>query len=61
MKTKNLFSAFLLFCLCACQYQKPQMIIIDSNVSAFIYQGEKRIGETPFAGKYPVRKLPAFL
>ena len=53
MKTKNLFSAFLLFCLCACQYQKPQMIIIDSNVSAFIYQGEKRIGETPFAGKIP--------
>ncbi|MGN1079592.1 MAG: hypothetical protein ACI4TE_05410 [Alphaproteobacteria bacterium] len=29
------------------------MVIIDSNVSAFIYQGDKRIGETPFAGKLP--------
>lgn len=53
MKFKCLFSAFLLFCLCACQSRKPQMVIIDSNVSAFIYQGDKRIGETPFAGKLP--------
>ncbi|MBQ8346924.1 MAG: hypothetical protein IJY17_04915 [Alphaproteobacteria bacterium] len=53
MKLKCLFSAFLLFCLCACQSREPQMVIIDSNVSAFIYQGDKRIGETPFAGKLP--------
>lgn len=53
MKIKCLFSAFLFFCLCSCQNQKPQMVIIDSNVSAFIYQGDKRIGETPFAGKLP--------
>lgn len=53
MKIKCLFSAFLLFCLCACQSREPQMVIIDSNVSAFIYQGDKRIGETPFAGKLP--------
>lgn len=53
MKMKCFFPAFLCFCLCACQNQKPQMVIIDSNVSAFIYQGDKRIGETPFAGKLP--------
>ena len=53
MKIKYLFSAVLFFCLSACQYQKPQIVIIDSNVSAFVYQGERRIGETPFAGKIP--------
>lgn len=44
------FFVFLPVCL-----SKPEtaMVIIDSNVSAFIYQGDKRIGETPFAGKLP--------
>ena len=51
MKLKNLFFIFLLSSISACHYQEPQMIIIDSNVSAFVYQGEKRIGETPFAAK----------
>lgn len=32
---------------------KPQTVVIDSNVSAFVYLGDKRVGETPFAGKIP--------
>lgn len=53
MKIRALFSVLTLMCLSACSYQKPQMIIIDSNVSAMVYQGDKRIGETPFAAKIP--------
>ena len=53
MNVKHLFSALLLCCLVGCAYQKPQMVVVDSNVSAFLYQGEKRIGETPFAGEIP--------
>lgn len=53
MKIRTLFSVLTFLCLSACSYQKPQMIIIDSNVSALVYQGDKRIGETPFAGKIP--------
>lgn len=40
-----------IFGLCSCTYQEPQMLIIDSNITAFVYQGNTRLGSTPFAGK----------
>lgn len=51
MKLKFLLFIFLLSGLGACAFQEPQVVIIDSNVSAFVYQGDKRLGETPYVGK----------
>ena len=51
MKLKFLLFIFLLSGLGACAFQEPQVVIIDSNVSAFVYQGDKRLGQTPYVGK----------
>lgn len=51
MKLKFLFFISFIFGISACCYRDPQIVIIDSNVSAFVYQGEKRLGETPYIGK----------
>ncbi|MBO4520421.1 MAG: hypothetical protein J5787_04365 [Alphaproteobacteria bacterium] len=51
MKLKFLFVIFLFLGLEGCSYQEPQLVVIDSNVAAFVYQGEKRLGETPYIGK----------
>lgn len=45
---KKIFFAFILLALGGCMHQPPQVIVIDSNVSAFVYQNEKRLGETPY-------------
>ena len=51
MKLKFLFFILLLSGLGACSYQEPQIVVVDSNVAAFVYQGDKRLGETPYVGK----------
>ncbi len=51
MKRKFLLFISLLSGLGACAFQEPQVVIIDSNVSALVYQGDKRLGETPYVGK----------
>lgn len=46
---KKILFAFILLALNGCMHQPPQVIVIDSNVSAFVYKNEKRLGETPYA------------
>lgn len=52
---KRFFFFFSLFCLCGCSSlkmdTKPQTVFIDSNVTAWVYDGDKRLGETPFYGE----------
>ncbi|MBR1777723.1 MAG: hypothetical protein IJ752_03955 [Alphaproteobacteria bacterium] len=61
MKIKLLFFISLLLGLSACAYQDPQIVIIDSNVSAFVYQGDKRLGETPYIGKVERGKISSLI
>lgn len=53
MKRFCLFISLL--CLCGCSSLKmetdPQIVFIDSNVTAWVYDGNVRLGETPFFGK----------
>lgn len=50
-------TAFLLltFCFGGCSSlnldKTPQSVFIDSNVTAWVYDGKRRLGETPFFGK----------
>ena len=52
MKRFCLFISLL--CLCGCSSLKmetdPQIVFIDSNVTAWVYDGNVRLGETPFFG-----------
>ena len=54
---KSFFSVPLFLIISACAYQEPQVVIIDSNVSAFVYQGDTRLGETPYIGKIERQKI----
>ena len=54
---KSLFFVPLFLIIGACAYQEPQVVIIDSNVSAFVYQGDTRLGETPYIGKIERQKI----
>ncbi len=53
----KVFTFFLLISLCGCSSKKTQMIVIDSNVSAFVYYKEERLGMTPFAEKIQKHKI----
>ena len=57
MRFKILFFLSLILNAGACSYQEPQIVIIDSNVSAFVYQGDERLGETPYVGKIAREKI----
>ena len=57
MNFKTLFSVSLFLTVGACVYQEPQVVVIDSNVSAFVYQGDMRLGETPYVGKIERGKI----
>lgn len=46
---KRILFAFVLLALGGCLHQPPQVVVIDSNVSAFVYKDDKRLGETPYA------------
>lgn len=54
MKKRAVFLLFT-FCFGGCSSLKmkhdPQSVFIDSNVTAWVYDGDKRLGETPFYGK----------
>lgn len=43
----------LFFCGCQAMHlqERPQKVFIDSNVTAWVYDGDRRLGETPFFGE----------